>query len=198
MKKINYSLAIICAFLLTACGNSLDLNEQESISQIEQIIKKELGEDFEFKYLRISALKEMNSDFYGFSVSYIRDDVEYTRDYDAKTEIMSEEKKDMIQNAAAFAIMGTPKQIKVSDLNFSLINEKYEEAIKLLAEESLADFHLNDWGFSANKKGKVESGFTIHATKPGDSPSLDGRRITSNYYEVSFTVKEDGTLELQS
>ncbi len=198
MKTTNFILAIVFSVFLMSCGNTPDMNEQEGISEVEKIVKSKFGEDMEINMLMISSKSELNSDFFSIYVDYLKDEVDYERQYIHSTETLSEEKKDAIQSKTTAFVNGMPKQVKISELDFSLINKKYKEAIALLEAESLQDFHLQDWFFSVNKKGKVESSFTIHATKAGDSPSLNGRRITSNYYEVSFTVKEDGTLELQS
>ena len=74
--------------------------------------------------------------------------------------------------------------------------EKYiDEAVRQVTEgfDGKYDFRsVQRLEFSADEAGALQIQFTLNATPKDQSAQIDGRRITTTYYELNFIVDKDG------
>ncbi len=193
MKKINLILVSVLSMALFSCGGGLpDLNEKDGVAQVKDIAEDQFGGDREIYSLMLATKDHLTSDLMMIHVGYTKDDKNYSQSYLVEQEILDDEKSNSFKNNGGH-------QIKISDIDFDQITTKYNEAVKLLDEQGeMEDYTLHNWTYRMNRNGKLESTFTVEATKKGESAGLQGRNIVTNYYEFNFEVDENGELVVKS
>lgn len=154
-------------------------------------MKDKFGGDREIYGFMLMTTDHLTSELMMASVNYEKEGQAYSQSYLLTTEILNDEKKSAFKNRS-------DKQIKVSDIDIDLISQKYAESVKLIDEQGeMEDYTLHEWTSKMNKKGKLESSFSVEATKKGEGIDVEGRNLVTNYYEFKFEVDGDGNLEVK-
>ncbi len=189
MKKINLILVSVLSMALFSCGGGLpDFNEKDGVSRVKEIAEDQFGGDKEIYSLMVATKDHLTSDVMMVDVSYTKDGKDYSQSYLVEQDNLVEEKSNNFKNQSGV-------QIKISDIDFDQISEKYKEATKLIDEQGeMEDYTLHNWIYRMNRNGKLESTFTVEATKKGEGVGLEGRNVVTNYYEFNFEVDENGEL----
>lgn len=190
MKHLKYITLFIVGVLLISCNfkMSLSISDPEDIADIQKIINENFNDQPEIYRLQLSAPDISNSleDIY--------------RTYKVKNKFFSD--RFTVSNKRFSDPWKEPrnfsgkKPFKVSDIDLTIIPEKYKEAIAILKEKKLAkdrDFYLSSWAFETNKKGEIYSDFTLNYFISSNS---SGRKRTTTYGSFKFKVNTDKTLKL--
>lgn len=194
----NILITIIGVALLTSCGNSGNqINSAEGLKEIKNLVEESFGEDKEIYSFSLKAKDHLTSEMGQFRIGYLEDGVDYSRYYNtifgSGNELQDAEKADE-SFQKEFFLKSKQGKIKLKDINYNLIQTKYEEAIKLISEK-YTDFTLYKWEYEVANDGSITADFTIEATKEGEATSMQGRNIVTNYYEFPFKMNADQSLE---
>lgn len=199
MKKI--LISILGGALLASCSSNVtDLNEPESFSKIEELAKSSFGEDLEVYAFSIGTQDHLSSEMRNISIDYLEDGVDYERSYDlinGEGKELEEPEKASESFQTEFFLRKKQGKLKIKDIDFQLINTKYEEAIALIAED-YENFTLHSWKYEVDNDGGVTADFMVEATKKGESTTMEGRNIVTNYYEFPFKMNLKKELEFQA
>lgn len=189
MKKI---ALLLCLIILASCSDSsLTLTTKEDFTKIKEMALENFGGDTEVFQLEINAEEHLEATLGGIEVGYVRDGVQYrrvVRKVDVNF-VLQDENEAITQSF----IKNHQGKIKIKDLDFDSIETKFQEAISQISDE-YEGFSLNSWEFEINNKNEITSRFTIEATKAGETSSVQGRNIVTNYYDFVFELDKDGKL----
>lgn len=90
----------------------------------------------------------------------------------------------------------------LKDVDYAKMNENFLKGVTLVMEEypentdeTYNNFILHRYTFKADKENKIRESLTLHAKKVGESVRQHKRSTTTNYYEFTFVVLENGELE---
>jgi len=197
MKKV--LLTIIGATLLTSCGKSdpISLNNPESITKIEELVKSSFGEDKDIHSLTIDTKDHLTSEVEDIEIGYLDNGLDYRRSYNFTNEEgkeLAEPTKVRDNFQTKFFLRDKQGKIKIKDLDFKLITAKLDEAVKIIPEE-YENFTLHSWEYIVTNDGGLTAEFTIEATKEGEGTSVQGRNIVTNYYEFPFKMNAKKEIE---
>ncbi|WP_109830147.1 hypothetical protein [Reichenbachiella versicolor] len=198
MKKL--LLSILAGVLLASCGGGyIDLNDPDSYEEMKELAIDSFGEDLEVYGFSLGSKDHLSSEMRYISVDYIKDGVDYERSYDLINGEGNElEEPEMASKSfqTEFFMRNKQGKLKVKDIDFELINTKYEEAISFLAEQ-YTDFVLYSWEYEVANDGTITAEFMVEATLIGESTTMSGRNVITNYYQFSFKMNENQELELK-
>lgn len=198
MKKI--LISILGGALLASCSSSItDLNEPDSFAKIEDLAKSSFGEDKEIYSFSIGTKDHLSSEMRYISIDYLDNGVDYERSYDlinGEGKELEEPEKASDSFQTKFFLKNKQGKLKVKDIDFQLINTKYEEAIGLISED-YENFTLHSWKYEVDNDGGLTADFMVEATKKGESTTMEGRNIVTNYYEFPFKMNLKKELEFQ-
>ncbi len=193
MRKIFFSLIAIIAITFVSCNSgNFNFATPDGALDVQKHIINKFG-DKEVYYLNVMGKNELSSELAVISLKYVDADKSYKKGL-AGGRISDEE----LETSFPYK-EGKDGKVKISELDFSVIPVKFEEAIKFITSQTdeYENFQLYDWTFEVNKDKKSEASFVINATKKGESTSMEGRYEVTNYYTFNFEMKADGTIEYQ-
>ncbi|ANH80305.1 hypothetical protein A8C56_04320 [Niabella ginsenosidivorans] len=191
------SIMLLLCLFITSCDtiNGPDLQDKDGIKKVKGAVIKAFGADKKLFSLGLYARDHMNSDFFMAAVSFLENGKSMDQIlYAYPREAIKPAKESPIQNA--FILKDRQGSVALKDLNFDQIPAKAKEAETLIPKE-YKDFHLHSWIFHINNNNKITADFTLEAGKKGEGSKLQGRRIVSSYYEMNFTMDENGKITLK-
>ncbi len=184
--------------ILSSCGtNATDLNKPESFTKIKELALSKFGGDKEIYKFSIQTKDHLTSEVSYLNISYLEDKLDYGQMYflslNGKEKLEEPEKaRDSFQKK--FFLKNKQGKVKIKDLDFSIIEAKYDEGIGMISNE-YESFTLHSWTYNVNNKGEITADFTIEGRKKGESTSMQGRNIVTNYYEFPFKMNVDKSIE---
>ncbi|WP_109851646.1 hypothetical protein [Aquimarina sp. AU58] len=198
MNKITKQLVFILIIsIVTSCGGGgitgYDINDQDDLKSIKSLVEENFGADKEIYRLSLNAKEHLTSKMGFISIDYLDNGVNYSQTYMEiqGADNLVEPKKG---SQSDFFLKNAQGKVKIKDLNFDLIFEKFEEATKTIPEE-FGDFELNRWSFDIDNDNNISAEFTIEAIKKGEGTSLENGQILTNYYEFPFTIDSENNLK---
>lgn len=194
MKRIlSVSIFMVVMLLMISCDNLTKISETEGLQKAESTVKN--GEYADLDYVQI----KINSDDI-LSEYYKNVDIEY---YDPKVnKVMQQFHGGSNGFSDPKALLVQPKKyetFKVGEIDFSIINQKTTEAMKMVVEENSPEYE----GFTLSTifitkvKEKIKIVFHINMTKVGEGRSAQGSLSMINYYQIKCIVEDDGKITLK-
>lgn len=199
MKKIRLRILAFCApILLASCsggfGGSPELSSDEGIKEIKEILSSNFGDKDIFD-LSISAEEHLDDNLGLIIVKYVDGGKSYSQTYHTTAGIGLGDPKEV----TSFAFDEKKHSLKKgSEVDFSFIPKKFEEAKKIITDlsDEYEGFVLYSFDLGVNKDGNFEGDILLEGTKIGEGSSMQGRNVVTNYYEFDFDLNEDGTIEI--
>lgn len=191
MKKVFLSLVAIMAMTLVSCDKSnFNFATKEGAVQVQKHIVNKFG-DNEVYYLKVMGKNELSSELAFISLKYVDAGKSYKQSLAAGKVTDAE-----VETAFGYK-EGKDGKVKVSELDFSVIPVKFEEAVKYITEntDEYENFQLYDWTFDIVKDNKVTASFVVNATKKDEGTKMEGRYEVTNFYTFNFEMNADGTIE---
>lgn len=226
MKKLLFELAIVISLVttITSCtsilGKNIQMDSPEAIQAIKDAIKNNIDLTT-FKITEISWSGKGSREKLDNKLGYLNVDLvdknnkaylqQFTLNKEGKFagEDMKEKSREIYYEFV--------KGIDVDKLDAAIISKQLDEAKPLIGEEyeikalesySISEKTLDMSTKSINEKnpffkghnpdeyGSMSTRFTLDLLKKGEDKEINGRNITTNYYEVDFKVDENGKLEI--
>lgn len=202
MKKNSLKILAFCApFALASCsgsgidlGGAPNLSTDDGVKEVMEIVKNNFGDKDVFD-ISISAEDHLDDNLGYMYVKYVDGDKTISQSYTETSGIgLSDPKEE-----TSFPFKAKQNSLKKgSEIDFSFIPAKFEEAKKIITEltDEYEGFVLYGFDIEINEDGKYEGELTLEGTKKGEGTSVQGRNIVTNYYEFDFDLNADGTIEL--
>lgn len=182
---------IIVAGFLTACSSSSGsqaMNNNEDMTSIYAEAEKAFGDKAIYKIM-MSSDDELSSNFERMTVYYAEGDKGYYQILDKDTGLGDPSKDNGFSK-------NRNKTRSFEEFKIDNPAQKFADAVQFIEEntDEYEGFQLASWSSYSYAK-RIESDFTINATKVGEGTSREGRNIVTTYYDFDFDVKEDGSVE---
>ncbi len=205
MKKSVALIGSLIAFLAISCGDStIHLQEENNTAAIKAEVEKAFSPDLAVTDLLLSTPK-LDTRLSDIMITFWEDDKEYTQNYDFKNGL--QEKREIklmlqIDHIKKAAEERKSNTFKIKDIDYSKKYDNFIKAVKLVMEEypensdeTYDNFILHSYRFTAKGSNKIGESLTLHAKKVGESVQHHARSTTTNFYEFTFVVLENGELE---
>jgi hypothetical protein len=159
--------------------------------------KKWLGNNFQIEKIRVWELTKLSNEF-GYATVTMRDKEgqKFTQSLNYNTGDPHNEPKPEREHGQTSK---PPHAVNIDDIIKQKDNiEKYvEEAVNQINEELEGKYNpksVTDLQFTANDNGELQIRFSVNVTEKGKEPRQEGRRTVTDYYELEFSVDDDGNV----
>ncbi|MBB1140523.1 hypothetical protein [Myroides sp. WP-1] len=206
MKKSVILFSTIVSFLAFSCGSdtAIHLQEENNAAVLKAEVEKAFSPDMEVSELLLST-PPLDTRLQNISVEFWEGEEEFQQFYNLKEGMQPKEETLASQNIKRLPqIPAKSKDLvfTIKDVDYSKTYENFIKAVTMVMEEYPEDsdetynnFVLHSYRFKAEGKNKIRASLTLHAKKVGEAVRYKKRSTSTNYYEFSFVVLEDGTLE---
>ncbi|SDH49145.1 hypothetical protein [Winogradskyella thalassocola] len=188
MKK-SILITILSLTVFSSCNfkGPLSISNAEDLVEIQDIINENFDGESDVYFLTLSGSK-LSSDISSINRKYDFKEITFSDVYFVSDNKFTDPK----QTTTPF---GTKALLKIKAIDVSIIPEKYNEALDILAQKKLlvADksFPLSRWTFETDSEGHVCSNFTINYYINSTS---QGRSKTTTYGSYRFKVDSNNTV----
>lgn len=195
------SLLFASVLLLSSCKSLLPekpaISDPKEAAKLKEMMVKQFGGDKPISNFSIHA-KEMSDELEMATITFVENDKIMDQSFLVQLgDKQQPAKPSIVQSDFLLKQKKEAPVMKIKDLDFAVIAPKFQEAVNQLPAEFKDGASLNNWHFYPVKNGKMTYNFEVHATKKGESSSMQGRRIVTNYYEFDFAVDEKGTVTMK-
>lgn len=205
MKKSVALFGTLIAFLALSCGDStINLFEEHNSAILKAEVEKAFSPDLAVTDLLLSTPK-LDTRLSEISAIFWKDDKEYTQTYDLKKGLQEKSEIKLmlqIETLKKAAEERKSNTFKIKDIDYSKKYDNFIKAVTLVmeeypenSEETYDNFILHSYRFTAKGSDKISESLTLHAKKVGEAVQHHARSTTTNFYEFTFVVLENGELE---
>lgn len=202
-KKVDMKKLFSIAFLFVAFATMIScdsiqpnkISEMAGLEQAESILSTPEYIDLDYLKVEISSEDQLNENFEFLNVDYFDKKVEKVIEqfYGGGYAGFSDPKAKKIQ----------PKKyetFKVSEIDFSFINQKTNEGKQMVADKYSSEYE--DFTLSVirvkKENGKLKTTFDVNmVTIGGGGGSRQGQMVTTVYYSINCTIEDDGSITLK-
>lgn len=203
MKNAFKITMFITVFALFSCSSEpapSHLFTDEGLAKVKEIITEKFGGDLEVYQININSQDDLNSYLGYVSVKYLKDGKIYSRTYqEAKPNIeakLEDEELDSEGFQKKFFIDKARGKLKISDLDIEFVANNLLKA-KTIVDDEFEYIYLKSYTIDVDpKSNKLSSRFKIQGTKK-NSTKTQGRRVTTDYYDVEFEADSEGNVEVK-
>ena len=210
-----------CGKLGRALGSEdVSMDSEEVAAKVKELVTKHVDAS-KWKIYEITWYEneELGNDLGGMKLTMINKDNKYytqtIRQNNTKEYVVDElEEPIMPKSVRAEIMFDQVVGIDFNKLDGKLIAKQLEEAKALIPAEyefkSVASYTIEEEvkkigkmdklspkkGNDDNKYGKQTVSFELNALKQGEGKEMKGRQIITNYYPISYSVQEDGSVKI--
>lgn len=195
-----------CAFLLIllqSCGSGGSdtylLNNAEGLKGLQTHLIEEFGGDRAVYGLGLTTKNHLTSEFEMATITYVENGKAYSQSYiigPYGVKVEPAEMQDILKNESFFK--DKKGKIKIKDLDFTIILENYNKAIKMIESttDEFSNFHMKDFNIDVKNDNKVSVRFIIEGEKPDGKTTYYGERIrNTNTFQFEFKADENNVLK---
>ncbi|MBB1149722.1 hypothetical protein HX062_13520 [Myroides sp. DF42-4-2] len=206
MKKSVALFGTLIAFLALSCGGdtTIHLHEENNTAEIKAAVEKVFSPDLAITELVLSTPK-LDTRLDQIAVVFWEGDKEYTQTYNQKNGLQEKSENNLmlqIEHIKKEADQRKANAFKIKDIDYSKKYDNFIKAVKLVmeeypenSEETYDNFLLHSYRFKATGPNEIRESLTVQAKKVGEAVQHHARSTTTNYYEFTFVVLDNGELE---
>ena len=199
VKTTSCVLALALVGLL-GCKNANKVDKDKNIKTVAGLISAKekivaaFGADKMVYSATIMAKDHINDEFMYADISFIEKGVDMSQDLIIlPEEKINPAKSKTIQNP--LVLKNKQGAIALKDLKFEEIEAKVKDAEALIPSD-YENFHLYRWVYNVDNERNVTANFTVEAAKKGETIETKGKMELANYYEMNFTMDENGIVRI--
>lgn len=208
MKKMILFLAVATTAMLTSCGGSTIFPQNEDNGkQVKDLVIKNFGGDKQVSAITLLSQDELYAALGSVTIQYKDGDKKYEQTYaDGKVGEPKEEMEDAMAKQASELIANIQNKVGVKteakkDYTVALESINYDQipyqvgAAAAMLESEYEKFVLRSYTVRVVGENELQVRFVIHAQKIGEAKEMRGRKTVTSYYDFTFEVQKDGTVD---
>lgn len=208
MKKMILFLAVATTAMLTSCGGSTIFPQNEDNGkQVKDLVIKNFGGDKQVSAITLLSQDELYAALGSVTIQYKDGDKKYEQTYaDGKVGEPKEEMENAMAQQASELIANIQNKVGVKteakkDYTVALESINYDQipyqvgAAAAMLESEYEKFVLRSYTVRVVGENELQVRFVIHAQKIGEAKEMRGRKTVTSYYDFTFEVQKDGTVD---
>ena len=208
MKKMILFLAVATTAMLTSCGGSTIFPQNEDNGkQVKDLVIKNFGGDKQVSAITLLSQDELYAALGSVTIQYKDGDKKYEQTYaDGKVGEPKEEMENAMAKQASELIANIQNKVGVKteakkDYTVALESINYDQipyqvgAAAAMLESEYEKFVLRSYTVRVVGENELQVRFVIHAQKIGEAREMRGRKTVTSYYDFTFEVQKDGTVD---
>ncbi|MEC4117451.1 hypothetical protein [Myroides phaeus] len=208
MKKMILFLAVATTAMLTSCGGSTIFPQNEDNGkQVKDLVIKNFGGDKQVSAITLLSQDELYAALGSVTIQYKDGDKKYEQTYaDGKVGEPKEEMENAMAKQASELIANIQNKVGVKteakkDYTVALESINYDQipyqvgAAAAMLESEYEKFVLRSYTVRVVGENELQVRFVIHAQKIGEAKEMRGRKTVTSYYDFTFEVQKDGTVD---
>lgn len=211
MKKMILFLVVATTTMLTSCGGSTIFPQNEDNGkQVKDLVIKNFGGDKQISTITLLSQDELYAALGSVTIQYKDGDKKYEQTYaDGKVGEPKEEMENAMAKQASELIANIQNKVGVKteakkDYTVALESINYDQipyqvgAAAAMLESEYEKFVLRSYTVRVVGENELQVRFVIHAQKIGEAKEMRGRKTVTSYYDFTFELQKDGTVDFAS